>query len=178
MAQKGMQGIVVAQAGDRVKVRVFRNNTCEDCDCVLQDACDPDQPPQGRRGMFDFFADRSALELDAVNAAGAAIGDRILLNIRDERSVIKGAILVYLLPGFLFLAGLFSGGWLAKRWWLATGDQEILAQLLGGVAMLLFAYLGVKLYLGIKGTDEYVPHVTQVLRQATPDHVIHRLPTP
>ena len=175
MAQKGIQGIVVARAGDRVKVRVFRNNTCEDCDCVLQDACDPDQPPQGQRGMFDFFADRSALELDAVNAAGAAIGDRILLNIRDERSVVKGAMLVYLLPGILFLAGLFIGGWMARQWWLATGDAEILAQLAGGVILLLCGYVGVKLYLGIKGADEYVPHVTQVLKQAIPDHVIHPL---
>lgn len=173
MAQKGMQGIVVSQAGDRVKVRVFRNNTCEDCDCVLKDACDPDQPPRGQRGMFDFFADRSALELDAVNAAGAAIGDRILLNIRDERSVVKGALLVYLLPGLLFLAGVFIGGWMASQWWLATGDAKILAQLAGGMILLTLSYVGVRLYLGIKGTDEYVPHVTQVLIRATPTHVIH-----
>lgn len=166
MAQKGMQGIVVAGAGDRVKVRVFRNNTCENCDCVLQDSCDPDQPPQGRRGMFDIFADRSTLELDAVNTIGAAVGDRILLNSRSERSVVKGAVLVYLLPGILFLGGLFLGGWLSTQWGQPGGDQRVLVQLAGGLLMLALGFLAAKLYLLVRGTDEYVPHVTQVLRHA------------
>jgi len=166
MANKGMQGIVVDRAGEQVKVRIFRNNTCENCDCVLQDACDPDEPVRGRRGMFDVFGDRSTLEISANNAVDAQVGDRCVVKIRDEFSLVKGSFMVYLLPGILFLLGLFAGGWVAKAYWGATGDAEILAQLGGGLFMLLASYVGAKLYLILKGTAEYVPEVTDVVKRA------------
>lgn len=174
MANKGMQGLVLEKRDEMVKIRVFRNNTCEDCDCVLKDACDPDTPPKGRRGMFDLFADRSTLELEATNLADADVGDRIVVKIKDDMSIVKGSFLMYLLPGILFLMGLFGGGLIAQQYWGATGDQEILAQLGGGVLMLLLSYAGTKLYLLSKGTGEYIPRVTEVLKRAEPpDQMIH-----
>lgn len=173
MANKGIQGIVLDKTGHEVRIRVFRNNTCEDCDCVLKDACDPDTPAQARRGMFDIFADRSTLELNAINRAQAEVGDRIVVKIKDERSLVKGSFLVYLLPGILFLVGLFGGGWLATHSFGVTGDGEILAQLGGGVLMLVLSFAFTKLLLLVKGTSEFIPEVTDVLRRAEPDQVIH-----
>ncbi len=174
MANKGMQGLVLEKHNELVKIRVFRNNTCEDCDCVLKDACDPDTPPKGRRGMFDLFADRSTLELEATNVANAEIGDRIVVKIKDDISIVKGSFLMYLLPGMMFLIGLFGGGVLAQQYWGATGDLEVLAQLGGGVLMLLLSYGIAKFYLLSKGTSEYVPQVTQVVKRAEkPDQIIH-----
>lgn len=169
MANIGVQGIIVNDLGERVKVRIFRNNTCENCDCVLKDACDPDAPPQGRRGMFDIFADRSVLELEATNAAGAQVGDRIVVKIKEESSLVKAAILVYLMPGFLFLLGLFGGGVLARQYWGVSGDAEILAQLGGGIVMLVLSFTLTKLHLLTKGTSEYVPQVTEIVKQAEPE---------
>jgi len=169
MANKGMQGIVLDKFDQEVRIRIFRNNTCEDCDCVLKDACDPDTPLQGRRGMFDIFGDRSALELNAINRAQAEVGDRIVVRIKDERSLVKGSFLVYMLPGILFLAGLFGGGWLATHSFGVTGDGEILAQLGGGILMLVLSFLFAKILLLSKGTEAFIPEVTDILRRAEPD---------
>jgi len=167
MANKGVQGVVVDRQGEQVKVRIFRNNTCENCNCELQDASGPDdESMRGRRGMFDVFGDRSTLEINATNDAGAEVGDCCVVKIRNEFSLVKGSFMVYLLPGILFLIGLFAGGWLATTYWSATGDAEILAQLGGGLFMLLASYLGAKLYLMLKGTAEYVPEVTDVVKRA------------
>ena len=173
MANKGVQGIVVGKSADQVRIRIFRNNTCENCDCVLQDACDPDAPPAGRRGMFDLFADRSTLELDARNTVQAEVGDRIVVKIKRESSLVKGAFLVYLLPGILFLSGLALGGWAAEAAWGWRGDEVILAQLGGGVLLLVLSYLFTKAFLFVKGTGEYLPEVTQVVRKGEPDQAIH-----
>jgi len=177
MAKKGIEGIVLNKDEGIVKVRIFRNNTCENCDCVLQDACDPDTPPQGRRGMFDIFADRSTLEFVARNTAQANVGDRIVVKIKNDKDLVEGSFLVYLLPGMLFLLGLFAGGWLATDVWGATGDSVILAQLAGGVVALVFSFVFAKLQMLIKGTERYVPEVTAILRRAEPpDRVIHSAP--
>lgn len=173
MANKGVQGIVIGKSEHNVRIRIFRNNTCENCDCVLQDACDPDAPPTGRRGMFDLFADRSALELEARNTVSAEVGDRIVVKIKRESSLVKGAFLVYLMPGLLFLVGLALGGWMAETFWGWGGDEVILAQLGGGVLMLVSSYLFTKVLLLIKGTGEYLPEVAQVVRRAEADRAIY-----
>lgn len=165
MANKGLQGIVIDRDGARVKVRVFRNNTCENCNCVLQEACDPDEPLRGRRGLFDIFSDRSVLEIEAMNTARASVGDRCVIKLKSEKSLVKGAFMMYLLPGILFLVGLFAGGQLAKLWGL-QGDAQILAQLGGGLALVVANYVGVKLFLILKGSGEYVPEVTQIVKRA------------
>jgi len=171
MANKGMQGMVIDQMGPRVKVRVFRANTCENCDCVLKDACDLDTPPP--RGMFDIFADRSVLELEATNVAGASVGDRIVVKLKDDTSLVKGAFWVYLLPGVLFLLGLFGGGWLGRTYGQLDGDALILAQLAGGVVMLGVSFVYVRVQLMLKGAQEFIPEVTEIVTRAQPDPALH-----
>jgi positive regulator of sigma E activity len=97
-----------------------------------------------------------------------------VVKIKNDKDLVEGSFLVYLLPGLMFLVGMFAGGWVGTNIFAATGDGEILAQLAGGVIGLGFSFVFAKLQMLIKGTERFVPEVTNIIRRAEPpDQVIH-----
>lgn len=76
--------------------------------------------------------------------------------------VLKGAFMLYLLPGILFLAGLGLGGWFGTRFGL-SGDAQLLAQLAGGVGLIALGFVWARRYGRVRSKDELVPVITGIV---------------
>lgn len=163
---EGKEGIVVGESvGGKVKVWMIGaeaggacglGGSC--CRTGSRASCDLKQ-------MFAFFEGNSHVtEIEALNAAGAQIGQRCLVELKgDKNALVKGSLAAYLIPGLLFLVGLGVGGWLGGLlgW---SGDSRILAQLGGGLLLLGLAFLGARLYGRARQKDTFMPMVTAVLQ--------------
>lgn len=170
MTKDSTEGIVVGQAADRVRVRIYRRGTCENCNCILSTACSPEEVEE-RRGMLgQLFRQTSILEIEALNEAGAAPGDRILLQLRSGRAMVKASALLYLIPAVMFLAGVFAGGWWSQRYWGFSGDALVWAQIGFGVGLMLLSFIGASFYAKWRERAEFTPIATRVLFKAADLH--------
>lgn len=166
MVKDSTEGIVVAQVADRVRVRLYRTGTCENCNCILSTACSPEEVEQ-RRGMLgELFRQTAILEIEALNEAGALPGDRILLQVHSGKALVKASALLYLLPAAMFLVGLFAGGWWGQRYLGLSGDAVVLAQLGAGLGLMLLSLLAASLYAKLRERSEFAPIATKVLFRA------------
>jgi len=156
---RGSEGIVLEEQGEYVMVCLQRGRGCRGC--ALREGCK--LPEEEDSGFFNLFFGGKALEVRALNEAGAKPGDRCLVQLRDERSIVKGSFLLYLLPGVLFIGGLLLGDALGGLWHLAS-DAKILAQFLGGVVLMLVGFLLAAFY-GRRKRGEFTPIVTQIFKE-------------
>ncbi|MCS6937305.1 MAG: SoxR reducing system RseC family protein [Candidatus Bipolaricaulota bacterium] len=166
MAKNSAEGIVVGQRADRVRVRIYRTGTCENCNCVLSTACSPEEV-EARRGMLgQLFRQTSVIEIEALNTVGAAPGDRVRLQLRSDRAIVKASALLYLIPAAMFLIGIFAGEWWGTRYWGLSGDAVILAQVGIGAGLMALSFLVAALYAKWRERAEFTPIATQVLFKA------------
>jgi positive regulator of sigma E activity len=166
VAKDSTEGIVVGQTDDRVRVRIYRTGTCENCNCILSTACSPEEVEK-RRGMLgELFRQTAILEIEALNAVGAAPGDRILLQLRSDRALLKASALLYFIPAVLFLIGVFAGGWWSERYWGLSGDAVILAQVGIGVGLMALSFFGASLYARRRERTEFTPIATKIVFKA------------
>jgi len=166
---QGTEGLVIAHLGDKVKVRIYRAAPCNDCSCGLAEACDPADPKASRRrGFLEIFGGSNILEVEALNQASAEVGDRCLVNLRDDTAILKGSLLLYLIPGILFIVGLFLGGLIGESLWGFRGDSKILAQLIGGLVLMGLAWGFAAAYGKLRARSEFMPIVTQVIKRSEP----------
>lgn len=95
------QGIIVKMGnGSKTAwVKTVRSSACESC--ASRDSCNPG-------------ADGKSQEVEAINLAGAQVGDLIQLAI-STGSVMKAMFLLYLFPILCMLAGGIAGNWMAPR---------------------------------------------------------------
>lgn len=92
------QGIVKKVDCDRAWVETIRSEACEHC-CA--------------KGMCHHLGGGSKDSVvEVINAMGAAVGDRILINFKTG-SYLKALFLLYVFPVLCLLAGAFIGQWLA-----------------------------------------------------------------
>ena len=165
---KGTEGIVIDKQGGKVKVRIYRAAPCNDCSCGLSEACDPADPQATqRRGFFEILGGSNILEIEALNQASAELGDRCLVNLRDDTAILKGSLLLYLIPGILFMVGLFVGGIVGESYWGLSGDSKILAQLLGGLILMGLAWGFAAVYGKLRARSEFMPIVTKTVSKLT-----------
>jgi positive regulator of sigma E activity len=152
---RGSEGIVLEEQGEYVRVCLQRGRGCRGC--ALREGCK--LPEEESSGFFNLFFGDKALEVRALNEAGAKPGDRCLVQLRNSRSIVKGSFLLYLLPGVLFIGGLLLGGVIGERW----SHLKVLAQLLGGIVLMLLGFLLAALY-GRRRQSEFTPIVTKVFK--------------
>jgi len=163
---EGKEGIVVAE-GTEGKVKVWMIGAEAGGACGLGDSCcrAGSRASCDLKQMFAFFAGNSHVtEIEALNATGAQVGQRCLVELKgDKNALVKGSLAAYLIPGLLFLVGLGLGGWLGGLlgW---SGDVRILTQLGGGLLLLSLAFLGARLYGRARQRDAFMPVVTAVLQ--------------
>jgi sigma-E factor negative regulatory protein RseC len=93
-------GTVVALDGEVARVRAERRGGCGGC--AADGACGT--------SLFDRMLGRRAVLLDARNAAGARVGERVVVGV-SERSLLGAALAAYLLP----IAALVAGAVLGER---------------------------------------------------------------
>ncbi len=160
------EGIVIGQTADRVRVRVYRSGTCENCTCILSTACSPEEVDQRRGVLGSLFRQSSVIEIEALNAVGAAPGDRVVLQLKSKASVVKASALLYLIPAVMFVVGIVLGGWWSSTRWGLSGDAVILAQVAVGLGLMMLSFAFAALYARLRERAEFTPIATQILFRA------------
>lgn len=153
---KGSEGIVLEERGEYAKVCLKRRSGCQGC--AMRHSCK--LPQEGESGFFELFFGAQALEILALNEAGAESGDRCLVQLGSRWSIVKGSFFLYLLPGVLFILGLLVG----ERWYQLSGGFKVLAQLLSGLILMSLGFVLATFY-GRKRRTEFTPIITQVLEK-------------
>lgn len=115
------QGIVIkmGQNGKTTAwVKTVRSSACESC---------------SSRNSCNAGSDGRAQHVEAINSAGAKVGDRIQLAI-NTASVLKAMTLLYLFPIFCMLGGGLMGDWLAPK---TQMDSSVMAAILAAICFAL-----------------------------------------
>ncbi len=100
------------------------------------------------------------MEVEAINSAGAKVGDRIVLSIQTT-SLLKATFLIYIFPILAMLVGAFWGQQIA----LNSGRQDpsglsaIMAFLFLGMAVLVIRLLGKAMSL----KKDYIPTIVRIV---------------
>lgn len=160
------EGIVIGQAADRVRVRVYRSGTCENCTCVLSTACSPEEIDQRRGVLGSLFRQSSVIEIEALNTVGAAPGDRVMLQLKSNAAVVKASALLYLIPAMMFVLGIVLGGWWSATRWGLSGDAVILVQVASGFGLMMLSFAFAALYAKLRERAEFTPIATKILFKA------------
>jgi positive regulator of sigma E activity len=160
------EGIVVGQVADRVRVRVYRSGTCENCTCVLSTACSPEEVEQRRGVLGSLFRQSAVMEIEALNEVGAIPGDRVVLQLKSNASVVKASALLYLIPAMMFVLGIVLGGWWSSTRWGFAGDAVILTQVAFGFGLMMLSFAFASLYAKLRERAEFTPIATKILFRA------------
>ncbi len=148
------QGIVIKmgpQGGSTAWVKTIRSSACESC--ASRDSC--------KTG-----SDGQSQEVEAINQAGARVGDRIQLAISTV-SMLKAMSLLYLFPILCLIGGGVVGERMAPSF---QADPSIMAAVAAAVgfaaALLLVRVLGQRM--GQK--ESYQPKIIRVLGREPINH--------
>ncbi len=126
-------------------VKTTRSDACKSCSA--RHSCNADN---GGKEM----------EVEAINSAGAKVGDRIVLSIQTS-SLLKATFLIYIFPILAMLVGAFWGHQLS----LSNGSQDpsvlsaIMAFLFLGIAVLVVRGLGKAMSL----KKDYIPTIVRIV---------------
>ena len=82
-------GIVIRTDSGEAWVKTVKSGSCEGCTA---------------RGACHSLSDSGDMEVDAINEAGAKVGDRIVLNF-ETSSLLKATFLLYVFPIILLIIG-------------------------------------------------------------------------
>jgi len=137
-------GTVRSIAGDTAVVAVPRKSACEGCPAG---ACKQDQ---------------QSMEIEAVNQAGAEVGQKVRVAIRPY-TYMKGSMIVYGIPAVALVLGAVAGKeWLSRL--LPGRDPDVLSAV-AGFAALIMAFVLIKLWSHLaSGKAEARPVIEEILR--------------
>ena len=126
-------------------VKTMRSSACKSCSA---------------RRSCNAEGDGKEMEVEAINSAGAGVGDRIVLSIRTS-SLLKATFLIYIFPILVMLAGAFGGHQLALGY--GSKDPSALSALLAflflGIAVLFVKFLGKAMSL----KKDYTPTIVRIV---------------
>jgi len=140
------QGTVIRTGTDTVWVKTQKTKSCEGC---------------SSRGACSVMGGGEDMEVEAINAAGGKVGDRVVLSF-DTAPLLKATFLLYVFPIICMLIGAFIGQKLAP---VLNIDGSMSS------AMVSFLFLGLSiLFVKTKGNrmarqEEYRPKVIRILKQ-------------
>jgi sigma-E factor negative regulatory protein RseC len=130
-------------------VRTSRSSSCESC--ASRHACHADKSGQ-------------EMEVEAVNTAGARLGDRIVLSI-NANSLLKATFLLYVFPILAMIAGAVLGQMVGL---LRGADPSGLSALFGllffGLAFVLIRLVGRRL----SNDTRYQPQIIKIRAHRSP----------
>jgi sigma-E factor negative regulatory protein RseC len=139
------EGTVTKINGDKVAVMVRRSEMCDCC---------------GSRGICHTLGGGKDMEAEAINTAGAVVGDRVLINIKSG-VLWKISLIFYMIP----VAALVTGAVAGMKIGAATGaDPQLLAALFGvgcaGLSFFIIKWISNRL----KDKKDYTPEVVKIIR--------------
>lgn len=139
------QGIVKETNNHRATVRVERSSACEHCSA------------RGTCGI-DLGSDKEIF-IEVENRLNAKAGDRVELSM-PAGSLIKMAIMVYILPIFSLIFGAYEGGNMASHIGISSGIGSII----GALILLIISFFVLrKIDRYIKQKDSYKVKMIRIL---------------
>ena len=112
------------------------------------------------------IADCSRLEARVLNPAAAAAGDLVFINL-SSMTVLKGALILYILPTAGLLFGAFAGAGLSQQ----LGIGETVAEIAGGFAGLVLGFIAGKFISQQQAArNKLTPVITRIIRPAAEFH--------
>lgn len=99
------------------------------------------------------------MEVDAINSAGAQVGDRIVLYF-ETASLLKASFLLYVFPVIGLLLGALIGHWLSH----GLGTNASATAAVSGFGFLILAFILVRSKANnLARSDHYKPKIIRVL---------------
>lgn len=140
------EGVILKIDSSTAWVKTQKTKACEGC---------------SSRGACSTMVAGEDMEVQAINAAGGQVGDRVVLSF-DTSSLLKASFLLYVFPIICMLLGAFAGMQLAPA---VNLDASIVSATSG------FLFFGLSfLFVKSKGNrmaqkDEYRPKITRILKR-------------
>jgi sigma-E factor negative regulatory protein RseC len=140
------EGVVLRIDSRTAWVKTQKTKSCEGC---------------ASRGACSVMGGAEDMEVQAINAAGGKVGDRVVLSF-DTSSLLKASFLLYVFPIICMLLGAFAGMQVAPA---VNFDSSIVS------AICAFSFFGLSfLLVKSKGNrmaqkDEYRPKIIRILKQ-------------
>lgn len=130
-------------------VKTTRSSACKSC--AARESCSADGGGE-------------EMQVEAINSAGAKVGDRIVISIKTA-SLLKATFLIYMFPILAMLAGAFVGQQLA----LDNGSQDpsgfsaLFAFIFLGMAVIIVKLMGKAMAL----KKEYMPTIIRIIAHSS-----------
>lgn len=141
------EGIVVKIGPATAWVRTSRSSACRNC--ASRESCNTTENSR-------------EMEIEALNAAGARVDDRVVINF-DSAALLKISFLLYVFPILCLIAGAVLGQGLAPRLGLETGAVSVF----GGVLFFALAFYVIKYQeKKLAAKSRYRPKVVRILKRA------------
>ncbi len=142
-------GIVIATEGDTAVVKMQRHLSCENC---------------GRCGGILGKEDRRDHIVKVSNTLKAEVGQRVFIE-TDDRQGIFVAFMLYMVPLFALIAGIFGWLYLAAPLLGLQGSQELPA-IGAGFLLLVLVYLGIRRWdRRVRESGRYRPTITGLVQE-------------
>ena len=144
------KGIVIKIDASKAWVKTSRSSACESC--------------ASRKSCHSLSGSTEEMEVEAINEAGAKVGDRIVLSMQTS-SFLKATFLLYIFPILLLLVGAAAGHYSAAFFGI---DQSAFSAIIG--FLLFFLAFG---FVKAKGNKlaqkpDYRPKIIRILGHTPP----------
>ena len=143
------RGIVMRVTPPTAWVKATRSDACKHC---------------AARGSCNVIGEGKEVEVEAINKAGARVGDQIILTF-ETAPFIKAAFLLYVLPIIFMIIGALIGKNMAAN---VNIDESLLSMFFG------FAFLALGVLFVRKKANQlaqrksYRPKITRIIRAPVP----------
>jgi sigma-E factor negative regulatory protein RseC len=140
------EGIVIKTESATAWVTTTKTGACESC---------------AARTSCSVLGGGNEMEVEAINTAGAKIGQRVVISF-ETSPLLKATFLLYVIPVLFLLAGAFIGDKISPHFGI---NSSILSAITG------FLFFGLAiLFVIVKGNrmakmDEYRPKIIRIIKQ-------------
>ncbi len=141
------EGIVIKLEADRAWVKTKKSVSCESC---------------ASRKSCNVMGGSNDMEVAAINTAGAAVGDRVVMNF-ETSSFLKATFLLYVFPIICMFLGAVVGQEIAP----AVNLGESVASAVSGFLFFFFSILFVRVKANKMGNESrYQPKIIRIKKIA------------
>ena len=142
------EGIVIKIDSKTARVRTTKSSGCQSCTA---------------RHSCNATASGKDMEVDAVNAVGAQLGDRIMLYF-ETGSLLKATFLLYIFPILCMLLGAALGHWYSLK---NDMNPSAIAAVTGFLFLILSFFLVRSRANKLAENEHYKPKIIKILRHET-----------
>ena len=141
------EGIVVEVNSMTARLKTTRSGACQTC---------------VSRGSCSTIGSGKEMEVEALNLAGAKVGDQVVISF-ESSALLKISFLLYIFPILCLIAGALIGQWVAS-YWSSSGSASAV---IFGILFFMLAFVIIKFRSNkLAKRDDYRPKIIRILKKA------------